>query len=571
MNIVQKMMKMRIQQRLKTNSILSVGITGIGTLLAIIAMLYMIAQYNRVLTYYAFPQGDIGNAMAILADIRSATRGAIGYEKQDHIDKMVAAHDKKIEELNGYLENIKGTIVTDVGRKNFEHIIEHVMEYIEIDQKVLELGTSNDKEDYTLAHELAFSEMSPIYNEAYDALQELMDSNIELGDTTHISLRIMTIVLTIIIIMIVAFVIIMSIRINTVIANGIANPMKDLIERLKTFEQGDISSPFPVYDVDDEVGDMVTAVSETTGKLQKIISDLVVILNHTADGDFDIRTTCEEEYVGEFSYLLSAIRKMNNQMSDALKEVRAAAEMVSSGAGNLAEASGALAEGSTDQAASVQEMLATMDDITSGIKKNLDEVNKAYDKAKKCAIEADSSRAEMDTMISAMTRISETSNKIENIIEDIEDIASQTNLLSLNAAIEAARAGDSGRGFAVVADQIRSLAEQSAKSAVNTRELIECSIMEVKNGNQAAAKTAGVLENVVKSIQSIADTSKDLSELSAQQAEAMNQADAGISRISEVVQSNSATAQEASATSEELSAQANSLEELVHKFNLRKN
>ncbi|MEE0920811.1 MAG: methyl-accepting chemotaxis protein, partial [Lachnospiraceae bacterium] len=136
---------------------------------------------------------------------------------------------------------------------------------------------------------------------------------------------------------------------------------------------------------------------------------------------------------------------------------------------------------------------------------------------------------------------------------------------------EAARAGDSGRGFAVVADQIRSLAEQSAKSAVNTRELIECSIMEVKNGNQAAAKTAGVLENVVKSIQSIADTSKDLSELSAQQAEAMNQADAGISRISEVVQSNSATAQEASATSEELSAQANSLEELVHKFNLRKN
>ena len=571
MNIVQKMMKMRIQQRLKTNSILSVGITGIGTLLAIIAMLYMIAQYNRVLTYYAFPQGDIGNAMAILADVRSATRGAIGYEKQEHIDKMLAAHDKKVEELENCLNIVSESIVTDVGKKNFEHIMEHVQEYLEIDQRVLELGISENEEEYTVGYELAFSEMAPIYDGTYDALQELMHTNITLGDNTHNRLRIMTTVLTIIIIVIVASVVIMSIKISAVIANGIATPMKELCERLNTFEQGDVSSPFPVYEVDDEVGDMVKAVSKTTSKLQKIIRDLVVILNHTADGNFDIRTTCEEEYVGEFSYLLSAIRKMNNQMSDALKEVRAAAEMVSSGAGDLAGASGALAEGSTDQAASVEEMLATMDEITSGIRKNLDEVNKAYDKAKQCAKEAESSRAEMDTMISAMTRISETSNKIENIIEDIEDIASQTNLLSLNAAIEAARAGESGRGFAVVADQIRSLAEQSAKSAVNTRELIECSIMEVENGNNAATKTASVLENVVKSIQSIADTSKDLSEISAQQAEAMNQADAGISRISEVVQANSATAQEASATSEELSAQATSLEELVHKFNLRKN
>ena len=174
-------------------------------------------------------------------------------------------------------------------------------------------------------------------------------------------------------------------------------------------------------------------------------------------------------------------------------------------------------------------------------------------------------------MMEAMERINETSQKIGNIIAEIEDIASQTNLLSLNAAIEAARAGDAGRGFAVVADQIRNLAEQSAKSAVNTRELIEGSIHEVEVGNEAAQRTSQVLADVVNEIHVIADTSKMLSEITTQQAVSMEQAEQGVIRIAEIVQSNSATAEETSATSEELSAQAVSMDELVARFVLREN
>ena len=172
-------------------------------------------------------------------------------------------------------------------------------------------------------------------------------------------------------------------------------------------------------------------------------------------------------------------------------------------------------------------------------------------------------------MMDAMDKINETSKNISNIIIEIEDIASQTNLLSLNAAIEAARAGEAGKGFAVVADQIRTLADQSAKSAVSTKQLIEESINKVEVGNQAAVKTSETLMNVVKLMQTIAESSRDISEMVTKESESIEQADQGIIRISEVVQSNSATAQETSATSEELSAQAISMDEIVSKFVLK--
>ena len=535
-------------------------------MLAAILLFIVAFQYNRVLTYYAFPQGDIGIAMTELADIRSATRGAIGYTDAERIQDMVDLHDEAVANLQAKLPEIEATIVTKSGREDFDNIQAALDNFLEIDQEIINLGATDSQEQSLQAQEMAFNDLGPAYSAVEAGFEKLMQDNIQRGDKTQAVLNVLQIaaILLIVVLLVAAFII--AKKIGNAVAEGIATPLNALAERLERFAQGDLDSPLPAYDSNDEVGDMVRSANDTIGKLTQIMNDMEALLGEMANGNFDIHTSCEEAYVGDFNPLLMAIRDMKVQMDETLKEVKQASEMVSVGAQNLAEASQALAEGATDQAASAEEMQATIDEITNGLSNTVKLTNDAYLEAERVAGNAEGSREEMAVMVEAMNRINETSLKIGSVITEIESIASQTNLLSLNASIEAARAGEAGRGFAVVADQIRTLAEQSAEAAVNTRELIEGSIHEIEIGSKAVEQTEQVIVDVVEAIHNIATSSKGISETAVQQAEAMGQADAGVTRIADIIQTNSATAEETSATSEELSAQASTMDGIVAKF-----
>lgn len=561
--------ELKIRERLSKSYLQVIFIASISAIVGIIALLVMTRTYNNTLNNYGFSQGDIGKAMTAFSGARSEVRAAVGYTDEDIISDAKDTYYTRKDSFQQYLDDIESSMVTQAGKDAYNQIVKDLDGYWDLSDQLIEEGSTTDQEISKKVQRREADELGPAYQVVYNDLKNLMNVNVQKGDQIESVLAVMEIIAMIIMIAVIILSILSGRRYGNQIADGISKPLQQISERLKTFAEGDLDSEFPEHDAKDEVAEMIETARQMADNLNVIISDSGKLLNEMADGNFAIATEHEERYTGKFNDLLVGIRNMNRKIDESLRQVEETAEQVSLGSGNMAEAAQSLAEGATEQAGAVEELQATIADITANVEHTAENLQKSHADARKYADDADHSREQMHAMVEAMQRISESSMKIENIISELEDIASQTNLLSLNASIEAARAGEAGKGFAVVADQIRKLAEQSAASAVSTRELIEGSIHDVEEGNKAVALVSETLDEVIKGINDIADTSKSLSENSQSQATAMEQAEQGVNQISEVVQSNSAMAQETSATSEELSAQAETLDNLVRQFTLR--
>ena len=558
--------KENIEKKLTGSFFKVAAIAATAAIVGLIALIVISNRYSYALTNFGFAQGDIGKALFEFADARSSLRAAIGYDNADAIANVVKQHEEGKVRFDSYFAQVEKTIVSEDGRKTYDEIKAELDAYWELDAEIMALGATTDRALCVQAQELALSELAGKYNSIYSKLESLLNVKVGEGNDLSTMLTIIAGVLLAVIVAMIVIAMLLALKIGKGMAKSIAEPLVKLGERLKTFAEGDLSSAFPEVNTGDEVEIMTKDVVHMADNLNVVIGDIGEVLGEMADGNYAVKSKVPDRYTGDFQKLYESMRTMRNQMKDTLIAIGEASKQVSDGSGDLATASQSLAEGATDQALAVQELHATISDITEGMEKSAESADDSYIKAQQYASEADHSKDEMHTMMKAMERINDTSTKIGNIISEIESIAAQTNLLSLNASIEAARAGEAGRGFAVVADQIRELADQSAKAAVDTRELIEGSLKEISDGNSSAERAANAIESVVEGIKQIADFSKSLKVMVGDQTEAMRQAEIGVNQISEVVQSNAATAQEASATSEELSAQATMLDELVGRF-----
>ncbi len=559
----------KIEKRLSKSFVIVSTITSIAAIIGLITMIVLSNRYSYALTKFGFAQGDIGKAMFEFAEVRSSLRAAIGYDEEDVINSLVKQHDENKATFNEYIKVVEETIVADEARETYAEINAELAEYWKIEQDILTLGATTDRALCRQAQEMALSTLVEKYNSIYSKLEGLLDVKVNEGNNLSNSLSRAIWLLSAMIIIIILVSIFIAFVIGKGISRGISRPLVELSTRLKTFASGDLSSSFPEVKSKDEVSDMTKKAADMAKDLSFIVNNAGELLDEMASGNYAVDFNAKERYVGDFSKLIDSMQEMRDKMTATLRSIEEASSQVSAGASNLADASQNLAEGATEQAGAVEELQATITNITEVIEKSAKNAEESYIQAKKYADEADTSRVEMQSMVEAMERINDTSKKIENIISEIESIASQTNLLSLNASIEAARAGEAGRGFAVVADQIRQLAEQSSKSALDTRELIESSLQKIEEGNRAAERAASSIEVVVSGIKQIADSTKEISSMSSAQAETMKQAELGINQISEVVQTNSATAEESSATSQELSAQAMTLDKLISQFVIR--
>ena len=359
----------------------------------------------------------------------------------------------------------------------------------------------------------------------------------------------------------------LSKRVVQELTQNILEPLEQIEKAADDMAHGNLEIDIS-YQGEDELGKLAESFRNTSFYLRGVVDDINQLLTEFAKGNFDARSHDIEAYQGNFGEILKKLEATENNLSQTIKNVQESSDQVSAGADQLAQSAQGLAEGATDQAAAVQQLTSSVAEVATHIEENTKSTDNVHDQAKQVAIKADSGSAKMKELVEAMQHISETTNDIQ--VGKIESIASQTNLLSLNASIEAARAGEAGKGFAVVAEQIKNLAEESASSAEETRVMLTNSLNQVSVGSSVADETSQFMSEMIEQLDAVVMEVAKIRQISDQQAESVKRISTAVEQVNGVVQSNSATSEEVSATSEELSASAENLDEMVSEFILRK-
>ncbi len=256
-------------------------------------------------------------------------------------------------------------------------------------------------------------------------------------------------------------------------------------------------------------------------------------------------------FIGIIFFMTRAIVRPINQITDDLNE---ASSTVTDASSQVAESSHILAEGTSEQAAALEETSSSLEELSSMTRQNAEnarEVNTLMTATKSVVARSNESMAELT---GSMRDIASASEETQKIITTIDEIAFQTNLLSLNAAVEAARAGEAGAGFAVVAEEVRNLALRTSEAAKNTSELIEKSVKRIHHGSDLVKKCNENFSEVSRGAEKVHSLVNEIAEAAAEQAEGINQISQAVNEMDTVTQRNSANAEESAAAAEELFA-----------------
>ena len=357
--------------------------------------------------------------------------------------------------------------------------------------------------------------------------------------------------------------------IGKIITNSITEPVEQIEAAVASLRKGELSNvEMLTYESEDELGDIIRNLKEAMGILADYVSEISVEVKAIAQGDLTRNGDDITDFLGDFSELKVSLLYILKRFNSTLTEISNLAEQVSSNASEVEDASKSLADGATEQAGVIEELNATIDTVVDLAADTAKETQSASARVKDSANKANEEKEKMNDLLMEMEHITEISKEIGNIITDIEDIASQTNLLSLNASIEAARAGEAGKGFAVVADQIGKLAADSANSAVNTRDLIDKTLVEIEKGNTITRTTADAFNQIIADMESFAEIAENTMEKANSQAESLRQIGQGIEQLSGVVQGNAASSEENTAISVNLAEGAAKMNERVNIFKL---
>ncbi len=360
---------------------------------------------------------------------------------------------------------------------------------------------------------------------------------------------------------------IIGIGVSIYLAYSITLPVKQIEKVAEDLSNGQLGTRID-YTSNNELGRLAESMRKSMEMLTANITDIDMAMSYIAEGDYDLPEP-RNPFVGEFKVMENNVRKIIKQMSNTFARINAVANQVKTGADQVASGANVLAQGTTEQAGAVTQLSASINEVSEQVKSNAQNSIKATEMATDAVEAIEISNEHMSRLVESMKEIDRRSNEINKIIKTIEDIAFQTNILALNASVEASHAGAAGKGFSVVAQEVRNLSLKSTEAAKNTSELIEGTVKAVKEGAKLAGITSEDLDRVVRDVKQTNEAIALITNATNEQSVAISQISVGLEQISNVIQLNSSTSEESAAASEQLSNQATALKSLISKFKLK--
>lgn len=558
------MKNIKIGMRLIVAFVIVTLLASIGGVVGIAISKNLDKQYGEALVVNGFAQGEIGRMNTHLQHGGSVTRDIIMLTDAKELQEVQQEIVDVRQQIDAALADMKISCTTPEEVAQIAIIEKNLPLYRDKQNEVINLGLANKNDE---ALNMFREEAQPYLDACLAAANELAEMNVRMGNEVSAELSKQATTSIAIVMVVIVISMIVAIFIGIVIARSVSNPVQIIEAAAKEMANGHLNATIN-YEAGDELGALCDSMRMMMKRLKFYMDEITEITGLLASGDLNVKDPTEE-FLGDFRPVQLSLENLVKALNTTMTQINQSADQVSAGSEQVSSGSQALAQGATEQASSVEELAATIGDISNQVSMTAQNAADAREQMGQAGDETNRCNEQMQEMIGAMNEISQKSDEIGKIIKTIEDIAFQTNILSLNAAVEAARAGEAGKGFAVVADEVRNLANKSAEASKNTAALIEGSIMAIGKGVKIAGATAESLLKVVDSANTVATTVEQISDAASAQAASIAQVTQGIDQISSVVQTNSATAEESAAASEELSGQAQVLKDLVSQFKLK--
>ena len=568
--IKKHIVNLKVAGKLKVYQLTVLVMTAFLVLVALISTLVIRSNINKITEVWS-------PAMEYLQDLETMT-AQYRIKQYQHLvesDKAVMnSCEEKIQKLESQIKDTSAKLDAIIsadsdaqkGQKDYEVASAAWEEYRSASDEILQLSREGKQQE---AAKLMIGEAYKEYTSFTEKLTLLRNEfQVEL-DWAKTMANVCTIIIFVVIVAAGLAIAVVTTLIGKIITNSITEPVEQIDAAVASLRKGELSNvEMLTYESEDELGDTIRNLKEAMGILADYVSEISVEVKAIAQGDLTRNGDDITDFLGDFSELKTSLLYILKRFNSTLTEISNLAEQVSSNSSEVENASKSLADGATEQAGVIEELNATIDTVVDMAEDTAKETQNASARVKASANKANEEKEKMNELLTEMEHITEISKEIGNIITDIEDIASQTNLLSLNASIEAARAGEAGKGFAVVADQIGKLAADSAQSAVNTRDLIDKTLVEIEKGNTITRTTADAFNQIIADMQSFAELAENTMEKANSQAESLEQIGQGIEQLSGVVQGNAAASEENTAISINLAEGAAKMQDRVNIFKL---